>query len=112
MKLRELNEVKVFQNNFIKVGMVEDALKMLFPENTPSVKFDEAGLYIVLDSFDFRDYENKKMGSFTLTDAGIFDERKNIKKYYVEYFKSLNKDTTEPTSTTPTEETPPAEPTV
>lgn len=109
MKLKDLiNEVKIYQNNFIKIGMVENDLKTLFPENTPQVKFDTEGLYVVLDTFQFRDYENKRLTSFILTDAGLFDEMKNTKKYYVEYFKQVTK--TDSNTTTPTEE--PTEPAV
>lgn len=105
MKLRELiNEVNIFQNNFVKIEMVQDELKKVFGDEAPKIKFDEDGLYITMDNFLFREYENNPLDSFTLTDAGMIDEVKNIKKYYVEYVKVEKTETpTETESETPTE---------
>jgi len=90
MKLRDLlNETRVFQNNFIKVDMVEDELKKIFKnEKTPKIKFDEDGMFITVDNFTYRHYfQENNFNTFSLIDAGLIDEIKNIKKYYVEFNK-------------------------
>lgn len=89
MKLIDLlNEVNVFQNNFVRVDMAVEAIEKLFPEETPKIQYDKNGMFIVLDSFQFRDYEDNGLGVFSLTDSGIRDEIKNTKKFYIEYVKS------------------------
>jgi hypothetical protein len=98
MKISELiNEVKLFKNNFVRVSMAEAAIKKLFPEETPKIQYDDQGMYIVLDTFQARDYENTGMGVFSLSDAGIADEIKNTRKYYVEFVKQV--ETSAPTET-------------
>lgn len=91
MKLNDLiNEVKVFKNNFVKVDMAEQAIEKLFPEESIKIDYDDDGMFIVLDTFQFRDYENTGMGAFSLSDGGIVDEINNTKKYYIEYVKPMN----------------------
>lgn len=89
MKLRDLlNEIKIHQNNFVKIDMVENQLKNIFQEDMPKIQFDEDGLYIKLDNFQYREINNNPMDTFTITDAGFENEKdevKNIKKYYIEY---------------------------
>lgn len=87
MKLKDLLfEVRIFQNNFVKIEMVENELSTLFSEKVPEVKFDDSGLYITIDNFQYRDMEmNGGFKKFSLTDAGLVNEVKNIKKYYIEY---------------------------
>jgi len=99
MKLSDLlNEVNVFKNNFVRADMAVEAVEKLFPEETPKIQYDEKGMFIILNNFQFRDYENTGMGSFSLTDGGIQDEIKNTKKYYVEYVKvEATVDTTDQT---------------
>ena len=105
MKLNDLiNEVKIFKNNFVKVSMVEAALKKLFPEETPKILFDDNGMYVILDTFQIRDFENNGLGSFSLSDAGIVDEIKNTKKFYVEFVKPISVDTEPTENDTKTEE--------
>ena len=105
MKISDLiNEVKIFKNNFVRVGMAEEAVKKLFPEETPKIEYNETGMYIVLDNFKFRDYENIGMGAFSLTDAGIVDEIKNTKMYYVEYTKPIKPVDSTDTDAEPKEE--------
>lgn len=92
MRLRDLIlEVRVFQNNFIKVDLVEEELKKIFAqaENIPKVNFDKDGMFITMDNFTLREYDNfygdDELTKFTLTDAGVVDEKNNINKYYIEY---------------------------
>ncbi len=87
MKLKDLLfEVRIFQNNFVKVEMVTNELSSLFSEKVPKVEFDDNGLYITIDNFQYRELEmNGGFKKFTLTDAGLVNEVKNIKKYYLEY---------------------------
>jgi hypothetical protein len=94
MKLKDLlNETRIYQNNFIKIAMVEDTLKTLFGETPPEIEFDTDGMFIQLDTFMFRNYENGTTDDqtneqkFYLTDAGFVDELKGIKKYYIEFTK-------------------------
>lgn len=110
MKISDLiNEVKIFQNNYVRVDMAKKALEKLFPENTPNIMFDEVGMYIVLDNFAFRDYENGSLGAFSLSEDGIVDEIKNTKKYYLEFIKPVvseepagdNAEAEEPTESEP-----------
>lgn len=106
MKLRDLLvEARIFQNNFIKVGMVEEELKSVFgEEEMPKVEFDADGMFIKMDNFKMRDYETAGgLKKFSLSDAGLVDEIKNIKKYYIEFTKVENKSTAVPTEETPTE---------
>lgn len=84
-----ISEAHIFKNNFVRIDMATEAIKQLFPENTPKIQFDEDGMYIILDTFQFRDYSDTGMGAFTLTEAGIADEIKNTKKYYLEYVKPV-----------------------
>jgi len=92
MKLKDLlSEVKVQENNFVKVDMVKDELKQIFGEDAPKTMFDEDGLYIKLDNFQLRDLDNTPMSTFSITDTGFEndkDEAKAIKKYYIEYVKT------------------------
>lgn len=105
MKLKDLLfETRIFQNNFVKVEMIQDELIVLFPENTPEVKFDDKGMYIAIDNFQYRELETKGgFKKFFLTDSGLVNEIKNITKYYIEFaaIKTQNKIPT----TLPTEET-------
>lgn len=97
MKLEDLIlEVRVFQNNFIKVDMVTDELKKIFKnEKVPQVKFDEDGMFILVDNFIYRNFlQEGVFNTFSLVDAGIVDEIKNIKKYYIEFIKKEVKDDT------------------
>lgn len=106
MKLKDLlYETRIFQNNFIKVDMVEDELKKIFKEDeVPKIEFDEDGMFITLDNFTYRHYNSiGGFDSFSLTDGGIVDEINNIKKYYIEFTKQ------EDPSKNKTEEKPPEE---
>lgn len=86
MKLKDLliTENGIFQNNYVRVNMVEDALQKLFPNDEIAIEFDENGLFIILDDFQFREYETQGLTGFKLTLSGLFDEIKNTKKYYIE----------------------------
>jgi len=89
-KENKLNEVNVFQNNYIKVQMIEDNLKKIFVDNVPPIKYDDTGMYIKLDNMLYREIENNPMETFQLTAAGFeneADQAKGLKKYYVEYIK-------------------------
>lgn len=83
-----LNENRIFQNNFIKISMIEDELALIFPENTPIVKFDNSGAYILLDNFQIKEYDQKPMSKFLLIPGELVDFQKQITKYYLEFFKA------------------------
>jgi len=90
MKVNELiNEVRIFKHNGVKVMRVETALKDLFPEDTPKVRNEADGIYITLDTIQYRDYETKKLGAFMLVFDKDVDEYKTVKKYFVEYIKTI-----------------------
>lgn len=109
MKLKDLiNEVRIFQNNFIKIDTVKDKLKEFFgEENMPEIGFDDKGMFVkikmelttreeeIIDSLDF----------FTLTDGIVVDEMKNIKKFYIEYTKApeINPEPTDDSEEPPAE---------
>jgi hypothetical protein len=91
MKLRDLIlEARIFQNNFIKISLVEEELNMIFDEDeTPKIKFDEDGMYIEMDNFLYRNYEiGGGLQKFSLSESDVVDEVKNIKKYYIEYLEA------------------------
>lgn len=95
MKITQLlKEVKLFKNNFVRISMAETAIAKLYPTETPKINFDDLGMYIILDTFQIRDYENIGMNGFTLSEAGIVNEIKNLKKFYIEYIKPIEKQTT------------------
>ena len=60
MKLKDLLfEVRIFQNNFIKVDMIKDELKMIFNNtDVPEISFDADGMYIAMDNFKLREFDN------------------------------------------------------
>ena len=91
MKVIDLiNEVKVHQNNFIKIDMVDKELGLVFGEDAPKTSFDDEGMYVKMNNFLYREIENNPMDSFTLTDAGFENEKdeiSNTRKYYIEYTK-------------------------
>ena len=91
-----LNEVNVYRHNFVKVMMVQDAIDKLYSENEtsarPTIKNDSKGLYITLDNIQILAYTNKGLGSFKLVDGEFTDDYKNIKKYYIEYNKTIKTD--------------------
>lgn len=100
MKVRDLIvETRIFQNNFIKIGIVEEEIKQIFgEEEAPKIEFDEDGMFIKMDNFMYRNYEtNGGLNKFSLTDVGIIDELKNIKKYYIEFTKATEVDNKENT---------------
>jgi hypothetical protein len=107
MKIHDLiMEVRIFTNNFVKISMVEDELKVIF-DDTPTIQFDENGMFIILNTFQFREYEMKEsFKNFFLSDAGIIDEIKNTSKFYIEYNKPTDEkiDNTTVTPTTPIQE--------
>ena len=50
MNVSELiNEVRIYMHNSVKVMRVETALQELYPEDTPEIKNDARGIYVVLD---------------------------------------------------------------
>lgn len=119
MKVRDLLlEVRLFQNSFIKLDIVETELKKVFSQSDtiPKIAFDKDGMFITIDNFALREYENyyaqSKLNTpptdnpsdtppdttvkspeittdrpFTLSYAGVIDEIKNVRKYYIEYIK-------------------------
>ncbi len=90
MKVSELiNEVRIYRHNSVKVMRVETALQELYPENTPQIKNDVNGIFIVLDKIQLWEYDNKRLGVFMLVFDKDMDEYKSIKKYYVEYVKTI-----------------------
>ena len=98
MKLKDLlYEARIFQNNFIKLDIVEDEFKRIFGENTPKIEFDNDGMFIKLDTFTYNEYESADtVPHISLSDAGVVDEIKNIKKFYIEYTKPTETPETEP----------------
>ena len=102
MKVSDLIlEVRVFQNNFVRIGIIEKELEKLFdtsdeppeisgqPSNIPTVDFDKdgSGMYIIMNNATLRKFENLDgLNKFTLTDTGIVDEDNNT-KYYIEYIE-------------------------
>lgn len=101
MKLKDLLfEVRIFQNNFIKVDMIKDELKMIFNNtDVPEISFDVDGMYIAMDNFKLREFDNYGgFKKFSISDAGLINHVKNIRKYYVEFIKPANINiVTEPT---------------
>ena len=94
MKLRELLfENRIFQNNFIKISMVEEELKRIFTDEKPQIKYDENGMFILMKNSLYRN--DRIFSKFSLSDGGIEDEKKNIKKYYIEFTKTPTKSTRE-----------------
>lgn len=99
MKLKDLiSEVKIYQNNFIKINMAEKFIKEIVGEygsieNMPRLEFDNDGLFILLDTMMYREFDNKLASipenekTFFLTGGTVVDDRKNIKKYYIEFMK-------------------------
>ncbi len=93
MKLKDLLfEVRIFQNNFIKVDMIKDELKMIFNNNDiPEISFDTDGMYIAMDNFKLREFDNYGgFKKFSISDAGLINHVKNIRKYYIEFIKPSN----------------------
>ena len=92
MKLRDLiTEARIFQNNFIRVGMVEEEFKRIFADKqvNPKIDFDTNGMFVILNNFAFADFENMKSNDqFTLVDGGVDDEIKNTRKFYIEFIKA------------------------
>ena len=92
MKLRDLiAEARIFQNNFIRVGMVEEEFSRIFSDSqvTPKIDFDTNGMFVVLNNFQFADFENMKSNDqFVLVDNGVDNEIKNTRKFYIEFIKA------------------------
>ena len=109
MKLKDiLFETKVFQNNFIKIQIIQDELKNIFMNRTPEIKFDSNGMYIALNQFELRTFESeKKSDKFTLEDAGYIDDIKGIKKYYVSFIDEIQNAEDEPKQENEPKESPP-----
>jgi len=106
MKLKDiLNETRIFQNNFIKLDIIKNEFKRIFGENTPEIKFDNNGMFIKLDNLSYTEFNASDIDNFSLSDAGIIDEHKNIKKFYIEFIKPLENDKAPETETEKTEET-------
>jgi len=127
MKISDLLlEVRLYQNNYIKIGIVEDELKKIFStsDNVPKINFDDDGMFIILDNFEQNAYEayknanankpseetaapeenkdaNTSTAIFELTDVGIFNQLNNTKKYYIEYIKIIDKEEPEESTETP-----------
>jgi len=104
MKLTDLlNEVRIYRNNFVKVMMVQTAIDKLYPANEtserPTIKNDSEGIYITLDNIQMLKFVKNGMDSFLLVDDKYTDDYKNIKKYYIEYNKTI-----EAPKETPTED--------
>jgi hypothetical protein len=97
MKLKDLlNEVRIFQHNFIKTDVVGNELKMIFGDEAPAIEFDNDGLFIIMDIFQTRKYEESFEGidiedrKFFLSDGGFMDDLKSTKKYYIEFTRPLD----------------------
>jgi len=91
MRLRNLLiEARVFQNNFIRVSMIEEEFNRIFQgqENIPKLEFDENGMYTVVDNFFSRQLEsNLNTDVFSLSDGGFVDQIKSKRKLYIEFTK-------------------------
>lgn len=115
MKLRDLIvEARIFQNNFIRVGMVEEEFNRIFSDSQvkPKIDFDTNGMFVVLNNFQFADFENMKSNDqFVLVDNGVDNEIKNTRKFYIEFIKAEETPGTEESGseTDPNLTSPPAE---
>lgn len=89
MRLRNLLiEARVFQNNFIRVSMIEQEFNRIFQgqENIPKLDFDENGMYTVVDNFLSNQLESKlNTAVFSLSDGGFVDQIKSKRKRYIEF---------------------------
>lgn len=94
MKLNDLlNEVSIYRNNFVKVMMVQSAIDKLYPTDEiserPTVKNDNNGLYVTLDNIQMLNYIKNGLDGFLLIDDKYVDDYKNIRKYYIQYNKTI-----------------------
>lgn len=110
MKVKDLiYEVRIFQHQFVKTDLIKNELFIIFGNDLPVIDFDDSGLFIIMDNFQIRDYENSFAGKpieerkFFLSDGGVIDEIKNIKKYYVEFTRPIKDDNEQKTAETNTE---------
>ena len=86
MKLQDLiKEARVLKHNIVRVSRVETALKKIFPENTPDIKNEYDGIYIILDIEQSRIIEEKGLPPFIVRLSGFFDDYHQLKKYTIEY---------------------------